>query len=49
MNEFSNVRNSYFKLKVMYTYFEDNRERNLTANTKLHIRPKTITHLAESE
>ena len=35
MNEFSNVRDSYFKLKVMYknTYFEDNRKkRNLTAN-----------------
>ena len=35
MNEFSNVRDSYFKLKVMYknTFFEDNRKkRNLTAN-----------------
>ena len=35
MNEFSNVRDSYFKLKVMYknTYFEENRKKiNLTAN-----------------
>ena len=29
MNEFSNVRDSYFKLKVMYknTYFEDNKKK----------------------
>ena len=35
MNEFSNVRHSYLKLKVMNknTYIEDNRKkRNLTAN-----------------
>ena len=33
MNKFSNVRDSYFKLKLMYMYFEDNRKkRNLTAN-----------------
>ena len=31
MNEFSNVRDSYFKLKVMYkkTYFEDNRKKEI--------------------
>ena len=31
MNEFSNVRDSYFKLKVMYknTHFEDNRKKIL--------------------
>ena len=31
MNEFSNARDSYFKLKVMYknTYFEDNRKKEI--------------------
>ena len=33
-DEFSNVRDFYFKLKVMYknTYFEDTEKRNLTVN-----------------
>ena len=50
MNELINVRDSYFKLKVMYknTYFEDNRKKKYYVQY-LHIRTKTITYLAELE